>query len=113
MNVRRGLLAAAVLLLLIGGLVLLIPASVDTGDPVSCGNALVGSDKPGYRDAGRSIADAISGTSLSRDEPTFAEQCASKLTIRKAIGWPVAIVGLVALVGVLAAGRSTGTPRAA
>jgi hypothetical protein len=101
---QRAAIVVGAGLLLIGLAVLLAPVHVGSGGTaVSCGNALSPSDDASYRDAGGRVADAISGIRTTNPD-RFADACAGEISLRRVIGWPLAIFGGLTLVGV-AVGR--------
>ncbi|BDB42023.1 MULTISPECIES: aminopeptidase [Mycobacterium] len=110
MTVRRLITVLGAALLLAGVIGLLVPVSVSNsnGGTVSCGNA-ISSDLSGARSANDRNGANIPILNQIIPHTDFVAACESSLSSRRAWTIPLALVGLVALVGPLVVRRTDPT----
>ena len=113
MNLRRLLLLVGAVVLLVGVIALLVPVSISGPDnqKISCGNAIA-ADNSAAREANNSDPNQLKNLpiidELTEDPPDYVAQCDSAVSDRRTWSIPVAIIGVVVLVGAfLVGGRTT------
>ncbi|WP_326548544.1 aminopeptidase [Mycolicibacterium sp. ND9-15] len=113
MNLRRLLLLVGAVVLLVGVIALLMPVSISGPDnqKISCGNAIA-ADNSAAREANNSDPNQLKNLpiidELTEDPPDYVAQCDSAVSDRRTWSIPVAIIGVVVLVGAfLVGGRTT------
>jgi hypothetical protein len=112
MNLRRLVLLAGAVVLIVGIIGLLMPVSVagPEGQEIGCGNALVADDSAA-READNNNPVNLPIINEVVPHTDYAAQCASAVSERRTWSIPVAIVGLVVLVGGFFVGGRTGSAR--
>lgn len=109
MNLRRLLLLVGAVVLLVGVIALLVPVSIPGPDnqKISCGNAIA-ADDTAARQADSSNPVNLPVLNEIVPHTDYVAQCDSAVSDRRTWSIPVAIVGLVVLVGAfLVGGRTT------
>lgn len=112
MNLRRLIQLAGAVLLLVGVIALLVPVSISGPDnqKIGCGNPIA-ADYSAAREADQSnLGNLPIIDELTNADSNYVGECESAVSGRRAWSIPVAIVGLVVLVGgFLVGGRGTRT----
>ncbi|KUH85422.1 MULTISPECIES: hypothetical protein [unclassified Mycobacterium] len=113
MNLRRLILLVGAVVLVIGVVGLLMPVSISGPDnqEIGCGNA-VAADDSAAREANTNDPNQLKNLpvidELTEDPPDYVAQCNSAVSDRRMWSIPVAVIGLVVLVGgFLVGGRAT------
>lgn len=112
MNLRRLLLIAGAVVLLVGVIGLLVPVSVPgpQGD-IGCGNAIA-ADLSQARDVNSQNLANLPVLNEIIPHKDFVAECNSALSSRRSWSIPVAVVGLVVLAGSFFVGGRAGRVRA-
>ncbi|OBI74351.1 aminopeptidase [Mycobacterium sp. E740] len=112
MNLRRLILLAGGVVLLVGIIGLLVPVSISGPDnqKIGCGNAIAADDSAA-RQANSNDPNQLKNLpiidELTQDPPDYVAECQSAVSGRRSWTIPVAIVGLVVLVGSFFVGGRT------
>ncbi|MCV7238405.1 aminopeptidase [Mycolicibacterium celeriflavum] len=113
MNMRRLILLVGAVVLLVGVIGLLMPVSIAGPDnqEIGCGNAIAADDSAA-REANTNDPNQLKNLpvidELTEDPPDYVAQCQSAISDRRTWSIPVAVIGLVVLVGgFLVGGRTT------
>jgi hypothetical protein len=112
MNLRRLVLLAGAVVLLVGVIGLLMPVSIagpDNAD-IGCGNALVADDSAA-READNNNPVNLPIINEIVPHTDYTAQCASAVSERRTWSIPVAIVGLLVIGGSFFVGGRTSTAR--
>lgn len=112
MNLRRVIVLVGAVVLLVGVIALLVPVSIagPDGQKISCGNAIAADDSAASQ-ANANDPNQLKNLpiidELTEDPPDYVAQCHSAVGDRRTWAIPVAIVGLVVLVGGFLVGGRT------
>lgn len=112
MNLRRLILLAGAVVLLVGIIGLLMPISIAGPDnqKIGCGNA-VAADDSAAREANNNDPNQLKNLpvidELTEDPPDYVALCQSAVSDRRTWSIPVAVIGLVVLVGGFLVGART------
>ncbi|BBZ40125.1 aminopeptidase [Mycobacterium conspicuum] len=100
MNVRRLIMVAGAVLLLAGVIGLLVPVSVPDGNngSIGCGNGLA-SNLQSARSANDKTGANIPIVGQLVPHTDYVSECQSSLSTRRSWSIPVAVIGLVVVVG--------------
>lgn len=100
MTVRRLVLAAGAVILVIGIIGLLVPVKVSDGNGgnIGCGNALV-SDLSSAREANNKSVANVPILNQIVPHTDFVAECQSALSSRRSWSIPVAVIGAIVVVG--------------
>ncbi|MCV7398739.1 aminopeptidase [Mycobacterium fragae] len=100
MTVRRLVLVAGAVILVIGIIGLLVPVKVSdaNGGSIGCGNALV-SDLSSAREANNKSVANVPILNQIVPHTDFVAECQSALSSRRSWTIPVAVIGAIAVVG--------------
>ena len=114
MNVRRLIMVAGAVLLLVGVIGLLMPVSVPDGNngSIGCGNALA-SNLQSARSANDKTGANIPIVGQLVPHTDYVSECQSSLSSRRSWSIPVAVIGLVVIVGAGLPELQARRPRAA
>lgn len=106
MTMRRLILAVGAVLLLAGVIGLLAPVSISDGNghSIGCGNA-VAEDLSGARSANNNSVANIPILNQVVPHTDYVAQCQSSVGSRRMWSIPLAVVGLIAIGGILLTGR--------
>jgi hypothetical protein len=100
MNLRRLIVLAGAILLIVGIVGLLVPVSVSgaNGDKIGCGNAIV-SDLSAPREADNQNLANLPVLNQIVPHTSYIAECESALSHRRAWAIPLAVVGVIAAAG--------------
>jgi hypothetical protein len=114
MNLRRLVLLAGAVVLVVGVIGLLMPVSVagPEGQKIGCGNAIAADDSAA-READNNNPVNLPILNEIIPHTDYVAQCASAVSARRTWSIPVAIIGLVVIAGGFVVGGRAGRVRAA
>lgn len=106
MTVRRLVLVVAAALLVVGVIALLVPVSISDGNggSVGCGNA-VSADLAGAREANSKTVANVPILNQVVPHTDYVAQCQSSVSQRRAWSIPLAVIGVIGVVGALLVGN--------